>query len=168
MSRVSDTVRTTFGNRLRTRVCGLCFSHNDLLLVRHRGLGPRGYLYTPPGGGMHYGETAGEALAREFREETGLHIRVNEFLFVYEYCVPPLHALELFFWVETTGGILRTGYDPEVAADEQLIEEVRFMSPEAIRRERGKQMHAMINRYPSREALLSQRGYFEFDEKKRN
>lgn len=165
---VSDTVRTTFGNRLRTRVCGLCFSGDDLLLVRHRGLGLKGYLYAPPGGGMHYGETAQEALVREFWEETGLRINVRDFLFVYEYCVPPLHALELFFLVDTTGGTLRTGYDPEVAADEQLIEEVRFMSPEAIRREQGEQMHEMISRYPLRQALLSQRGYFKFDEKKRN
>ena len=168
MSQVSDTVRATFGDRLRARVCGLCFSGDDLLLVRHRGLGPKGYLYAPPGGGMHYGETAEAALVREFLEETGLHIRINEFLFVYEYCVPPLHALELFFRVEAIGGTLQMGHDPEVAATEQLIEEVRFMSPEAIRQEQGKQMHEMIKRYPLREALLSQRGYFEFDEKKRN
>ena len=168
MSQVSDTVRATFGDRLRTRVCGLCFSGDDLLLVRHRGLGPKGYLYTPPGGGMHYGETAAEALIREFLEETGLQISIREFLFIYEYCSPPLHALELFFLVESIGGVLRTGHDPEVAATEQLIEKVQFMSPEAIRREQGKQMHEMINRYPSRLALLSQRGYFEFDKKKRN
>ena len=168
MSPVSDTVRTTFGNRLRTRVCGLCFSDNDLLMVRHRGLGPEGYFYAPPGGGMHYGEPAEAALVREFREETGLHVSVSKFLFVYEYCAPPLHALELFFQVEIEGGILQTGYDPEVMASEQLIEAVCFLSPQAIRQERGKQMHEMINRYPPPGQLLSQRGYFKFDEKKRN
>lgn len=168
MSQVSDSVRTTFGDRLRVRVCGLCFSDDNLLLVRHRGLGAKGYLYAPPGGGMHYGEGAEEALVREFAEETGLRIEIREFLFVYEYRSLPLHALELFFAVESVGGTLRTGHDPEVPDDKQLIEAVDFMSAEAINQERGNQMHGMINRCHSPKELLSWRGYFEFDNKKRN
>ena len=168
MAASSDLVHTTFGHRLRVRVCGLCFSGDNLLLVRHRGLGEKGYLYAPPGGGMHYGELAEEALVREMKEETGLQVVVRAFLFVYEYRVLPLHALELFFAVEPTGGTLRVGYDPELPDETQLIEDVRFMSPEAIAQERGSQMHDMINRCHPPKELLSWRGYFEFENKKRN
>ena len=161
-------IQNTFGHRLRVRVCGLCFSGDDLLLVRHRGLGEKGYLYAPPGGGMHYGERAEEALVREVEEETGLQVAIREFLFVFEYQALPLHALELFFAVDPVGGTLGLGRDPEMADEEQLIEEVHFMSPQAIERERGGQMHDMINRCQVPKELLSWRGYFEFANKKRN
>lgn len=164
----SNIVQTTFGHRLRVRVCGLCFSGDDLLLVRHRGLGEKGYLYAPPGGEMHYGEEAEAALLREIEEETGLQVAVSEFLFVYEYRALPLHALELFFAADLIGGTLRLGNDPELRDEEQLIEEVRFMSPEAIAHERGGSMHDMIHRCHPPKELLSWRGYFEFENKKRN
>ena len=161
-------VHDTFGHRLRVRVCGLCFSGEDLLLVRHRGIGEKGYLYAPPGGGMDYGEGAEEALVREMEEETGLRVAVRNFLFVYEYRELPLHALELFFAVDLLDGKLKVGQDPEMAAEDQLIEGVAFMSPEAIARERGSQMHDMINRCQVPKQLLSWRGYFEFENKTRN
>ena len=142
------------------RVCGLCFSGDDLLLIRHRGLGKLGYLYAPPGGEMHYGERAEEALVREFAEETGLRVRVREFLFVYEFLEPPLHALELFFSVDTVSGELRRGHDPELADHEQLIEAVRFMSPEAVAQTPSQARHTMINRCAHSKDLLSMRGYF--------
>lgn len=142
------------------RVCGLCFSGDDLLLIRHRGLGKLGYLYAPPGGKMHYGERAEAALVREFAEETGLRVRVSGFLFVYEFLESPLHALELFFSVETVGGELRRGSDPELADSEQLIETVQFMSPAALAKVPGDALHAVINRCAHSRDLLSMRGYF--------
>ena len=165
---LTDAVHRTFGHRLRVRVCGLCFAGEDLLLVRHQGLGDQGYLYAPPGGGMQYGERAEDALIREVEEETGLQVTVEKFLFVYEYRSLPLHAVELFFAVEQIGGTLRVGADPEMNSKEQLIESVSFMSPEAIARERNGSMHEMINRSQSPKELLSWRGYFEFENKKRN
>ena len=157
---LTDAVQRTFGHRLRVRVCGLCFSGDDLLLIRHRGLGKLGYLYAPPGGEMHYEERAEAALVREFAEETGLQVRVSEFLFVYEFLEPPLHALELFFRVEAVSGELQRGHDPELAAHEQLIEAVRFMSPAALAQVPGDALHAVINRYARPKDLLSMRGYF--------
>lgn len=160
MTNLSDTIQSAFGHRLRVRVCGLCFSGEDLLLIRHRGLGQRGYLYAPPGGEMHYGERAEAALVREFAEETGLQVQVREFLFVYEFQALPLHALELFFSVEAVGGALRRGHDPELVDNEQLIEAVRYMSPEAVRQEPSEALHAMIGRCARPKELLSKRGYF--------
>ena len=168
MHPLTGVVQNTFGHRLRVRVCGLCFTGPDLLLVRHRGLGENGYLYAPPGGGVQYGERTEDALVREVHEETGLQVVVRDFLFVYEYRSLPLHALDLFFSIDVTGGKLRTGYDPELGSEEQLIEAVGFMSPEAIAHERGGSMHEMINRCHSPKELLSWRGYFEFENKKRN
>ncbi len=160
MEKLATAVQNAFGNRLRVRVCGLCFSGDDLLLIRHRGLGKLGYLYAPPGGEMHYGERAEEALVREFAEETGLRVRVREFLFVYEFLEPPLHALELFFSVDTVSGELRRGYDPELADHEQLIEAVRFMSPATVAQTPSQARHTMINRCAHSKDLLSMRGYF--------
>ena len=165
---LTDTVQTTFGHRLRVRVCGLCFAGEDLLLVRHQGLGELGYLLAPPGGGIHYGERAEEALVREIEEETGLHVTVREFLFVYEYRALPLHAIELFFAVDRVGGQLGAGRDPELGQEEQLIDSVAFMSPETIRQLPDDALHEMIRRYKTSQELLSRRGYFEFENKKRN
>ena len=141
------------------RVCGLCFSGDDLLLIRHRGLGKLGYLYAPPGGEMHYGEQAEAALVREFAEETGLRVRVNQFLFVYEFRALPLHAVELFFSVEVVGGELRRGQDPELG-ERQIIETVQFMSPETIKQVPNEALHRIIGRCATPKELLSWRGYF--------
>ena len=160
MKTPSDVVQRTFGHRLRVRVCGLCFSGDDLLLIRHQGLGKLGYLYAPPGGEMHYGERAEDALTREFAEETGLRVQVEEFLFIHEFLEPPLHALEMFFSVKTMGGQLRPGKDPELADHEQIIEAVRFMSAEAIVEVPREALHTMISREARSKDLLSRRGYF--------
>ena len=168
MSQLSDVVRTTFGGRLRVRVCGLCFSGDDLLLIRHHGLGEAGYLYAPPGGEVHFNERTEDALIREYQEETGLHIRVRDFLFLYEYRAAPLHALEIFFSVDVVGGELCAGLDPEIDRNSQLIRQVAFMSPSAIDQVPAGSLHGMLVRYRPAKVLLSQRGYFEFDEKRRN
>jgi 8-oxo-dGTP diphosphatase len=52
---------------------------DDLLLVR-RGRAPAAGRWSLPGGGIHPGEPATAAVAREVREETGLRVRVGRFL----------------------------------------------------------------------------------------
>ncbi|MBT1687901.1 NUDIX domain-containing protein [Dawidia soli] len=106
-------IARVYGNRLRVRVCGLCWQDDDLLVVRHRALSPNGF-WAPPGGGLETGETLENALVREFLEETGLHVRAGRFLFGCEFLHPPLHALELFFEATITGGVLQAGDDPEL------------------------------------------------------
>jgi 8-oxo-dGTP diphosphatase len=116
-----------FGNRLRVRVCGILIESGRILLVKHKSLGEKGILWAPPGGGMNYGFTAHQNLIREFKEETGLLIRVERFLFTHEFLRPPLHAIELFFEVTPEGGYLNRGMDPEMKEDEQIIEKVEFV-----------------------------------------
>lgn len=171
MNRLQEKVYTQFGNRVRVRVCALCFRGDDLLLVWHRGLFKEGPFVAPPGGGLHFGESAEQALRREVAEETGLEVHQSQFLFVYEYVVPPLHAVELFFSVKVTGGSLRTGTDPEMQKEDQIIEQVRFVSPQEISaglKKNGEQFHQMIRYASSPKELLSLRGYFKFDNKTRN
>lgn len=110
---MNGEITRVYGNRLRVRVCGLCWQNDNLLVVSHRGLSANGF-WAPPGGGLETGETLENALVREFLEETGLHIRPGHFLFGCEFLHPPLHALELFFDATITAGTLRVGNDPEL------------------------------------------------------
>lgn len=128
---MDKSVQEIYGNRVRIRVCGICRKEDRLLLINHVGL-TDGAFWAPPGGGMEFGDSAPQNLVREFKEETGLEVEVGMFLFATEFIRPPLHAFELFFSVEVTGGTLKAGHDPEMPASSQLIREARFMSSEEI------------------------------------
>lgn len=115
-----------YGNRVRIRVCGLCWKANKLLMVNHRALS-KGNFWAPPGGGVDFGQSATEALAREFQEETSLRIKPGEFLFACEFISPPLHAIELFFNVNDAVGNLSAGMDPESSPEMQIIQNVAYL-----------------------------------------
>jgi 8-oxo-dGTP diphosphatase len=123
---MNETITALYGNQTRIRVCGLCWQEERLLMVNHHLMGKRNF-WAPPGGGVEFGQRAGEALIREFREETGLHVQVGDFRFITELVSPPLHAVELFFQVQVVGGFLQTGTDPEMPAGNQVIQAVEFM-----------------------------------------
>jgi len=148
-----------YGNRLRLRVCGLYCEDNRLLLVRHRGIGPTDTFWCPPGGGAEFGEAAPDALAREFAEETGLIVVTDELLFVNEFMKPPLHALELFFRVRVVGGSLQRGFDPEMATDHQIIDEVRLMTFDEIKAFPSYERHALFTHCQSLDDVFKLRGY---------
>jgi 8-oxo-dGTP diphosphatase len=150
-----------YGNRLRLRVCGLYCDGDRLLMIRHRGIGPTDTFWCPPGGGAQFGETAPNALIREFAEETGLAVEIGDMLFVNEFMQPPLHAMELFFVVHVTGGTLRQGVDPEMGANEQIIEEVRFMSFDEIKSYPPEEVHALFQYCESLEDVFQLRGYLQ-------
>jgi 8-oxo-dGTP diphosphatase len=117
-----------FGNTVRVRSCGICISHDRILLAGHRMPGHQGLFWAPPGGGVVFGESLEEGLKREFFEECGLQVGVGELLFVNEFIRPPLHAIEFFFEITSFEGQLLSGYDPEMGDNEQILEQVRFMS----------------------------------------
>ena len=121
MQQAKDLINNAYGQKLRVRVCGICIQEDLILLVKHKHLGNTGTLWAPPGGGMEYGESAHEALKREFEEETNLEVIIKDFLFVHEYLDPPLHGIELFFRVEIVGGNLKLGQDPELPLTNQNI-----------------------------------------------
>jgi 8-oxo-dGTP diphosphatase len=136
---MDPAVRKIYGNRLRTRACGLCWDHDKLLLVSHN-LGDSGTFWAPPGGGVEFGETLEKTIKREFLEETGLEVEVGDFSFGCEYIETPLHAIELFFQVNRMGGGLRQGYDPEL----QLIQSVKYFSIPEIQELPDDQKHGIF------------------------
>ncbi len=152
-------IEQIFGKRIRTRVCGLCLQGDSLLLINHN-LYPGQDFWAPPGGGIAYGQSAAEALIREFMEETNLTIRVKDFRCVAEFVNPPLHALELFFDVEQTGGTPTVGHDPELPADKQLIREVRLMPWGEIMALPDKEKHGLLRLCQSPNELKLLTGFY--------
>jgi 8-oxo-dGTP diphosphatase len=156
---MSKLVEEHFGNKIRIRVCGLCIKNNQLLLVNHKGV-VNGDFWAPPGGGIQFGETSEQCLIREFQEESGLQIMPTEFLFSCEFVKPPLHALELFYSVEITGGKLIKGKDPEMT-DNQIIEEVKFMDWQKIDMLNTSAKHGIFNLVSNSSKIVSLRGHFK-------
>lgn len=158
MNATKETIEGLYGQRLRLRVCGLLIEDDRLLLIRHAHLGPSDVLWAPPGGGVDFGETMEDALIREFREETGLEVRVVSQAFTHEFLEPPLHAIELFFWVEQIGGELVAGTDPEMGSGPQLIQEVRFHNWAELKNVPPDALHGGLHNMTSFEALRERSG----------
>ncbi len=155
-------IKKTYGEKLRVRVCGVCIKGDQILLVKHRHLGKSGTLWAPPGGGMEYGEDAHSALVREFKEETGLDIAVDQFLFVHEYLDLPLHGMELFFSVKIIGGELELGKDPEFEHTAQLLSDVSFQNLKKLQLADNESLHYVLQNAKDLETLINQKGYFKF------
>jgi 8-oxo-dGTP diphosphatase len=159
MSASNSDIVSTYGNRLRVRVCGIYILEHKLLLVKHKSLGNSGEFWAPPGGGMEYGETSSQTLTREFKEETGLTLTQFHFAFTHEYIDPPLQALELYYVIEEAKGELIKGLDPEMHVNKQIIQEVCFMSMQEIKAIPFHSKHQVLQNLNSIEELSSQRGY---------
>jgi 8-oxo-dGTP diphosphatase len=156
--KMEHEVQTFYGNRLRVRACGIALRDESLLLINHAGLS-RENFWSPPGGGIQFDERSTDALMREFREETGLIVEPQEFLFACELVKPPLHAIELFFSVKIAGGQLKLGGDPEPGSP-AIIKGVRFMTWQEIEALPTQQLHGSFQHvdHPSKIAAL--RGFF--------
>ncbi|MPR36808.1 NUDIX domain-containing protein [Salmonirosea aquatica] len=159
MDKAREEVLRLYGNRLRTRVCGICVMDDRLLMVRHRGIGVTDTFWCPPGGGIQFAETAHTALEREFLEETGLHIKAGSLLFVNEFMHPPLHAMELFFTTQIVGGEVKVGIDPEMSEHNQIITEVQLMSMEQIKAYPADEVHRMFQYCETLDDVFLLNGY---------
>lgn len=162
MDQIRDRIVEEFGNKLRIRVCGICFEEDRILLVNHQSLNENGDFWAPPGGGMDFGQSAEENLLREFVEETGLVVEIDRFGFVHEYLSPPLHAIELFFIVRPIGGALKLGSDPEMGHDEQILKSIDYISFRDIKKMKTGSYHQLFNYAEDHKDLLEMNGFYPF------
>ncbi|MEQ8241531.1 MAG: NUDIX domain-containing protein [Cyclobacteriaceae bacterium] len=153
---------SSFMNKARIRVCGILEENKSVLMIKHEGIGSAGFLWAPPGGGVEFGEKAESRLIQEFLEETGLKIKVDEFLFVNEYIDHELHAIELFFSVIKLSGELSLGTDPELSHENQIIKEIRFLSYDRLKKMPKNQVHNAFNSMKTKKSITELRGFVKF------
>ena len=161
---MNQSLSDLYSRKVRIRVCGILIEENSLLLVKHQGLGKAGILWAPPGGGLEFGESTEECLQREFLEETGLEVAVLNFLFINEFQNQDLHAIELFFHVNRTGGNLIVGSDPEMGIQDQIITDLKFVTNSELKIMNTEQKHNMLHQLADINELLNISGYFKFCE----
>lgn len=114
-----------YRDHVRVRVGALIVRSDHLLLVEHDGLWEPGTFWTPPGGGVAFGEPLAEALIREAREETGVDVAVGPLRYVLDFVRPPLHAVSFYFEAMATGEAV-LGHDPELG-DAQMLRRVAWI-----------------------------------------
>lgn len=158
---MNEKIIEAFGNKLRLRVSGILLRDKEILLVSHKSIGKTDILWAPPGGGMHFGEPVEECLKREFREETNLEVKVGSLLFVNEYLEGPLHAIELFFEISDYSGELEIGHDPEMSPEAQIIQNVRFVSFEEIKKSDPLSFHSIFQNINTLAELKNLKGYYK-------
>jgi 8-oxo-dGTP diphosphatase len=148
-------VARVYGNKVRIRACGLCWENDRLLMVNHKGITDTDF-WCPPGGGVEFGQSIEETLAKEFMEETGLNITAGRFLFACEFIEKPIHSVELFFEVTAVGGKLKTGVDPEI----QIIDDVRYIEFAEIRNLPQKEVHGIFRLTERPDSLKNLSGFY--------
>jgi len=159
MDKIEKEIDEKFGKRLRLRVNGVLVQDDKILMIKHKMSDQRNF-WNVPGGGMDYGSDSVENLKREFLEETGLEISVNDLLCVHEFLKPPLHAVELYFEVGKVGGELKIGADPELAENSQIIAELAFLSVEDLAKIGNDEKHRLFWELNSFEQIRKWKGYF--------
>ncbi|MEN8250959.1 MAG: NUDIX hydrolase [Bacteroidota bacterium] len=148
-------IEEEFGNKIRIRVNGLCYQDDKILLVKHNLEDYK--LWAPPGGGLVFGETIEESLKREFREETCLDVIPGEFLFYTEFIKQPLHAIELFYKIESFTGEPSIGTDPEIK-NVTIIEDMDFFNQEMLSMIPNDELHSILKDINNPLELLKFRG----------
>ena len=115
--------------RPRVRVAGILIEDDRILLIEHTKNNKKYWLV--PGGGVDWGESAAEALIREFKEETSLDIEVEKFLFISETIAPDKqkHVINLYFKTkkaENSSNIMKLG-------EEKILTDLRFIPEDEIK-----------------------------------
>ena len=106
--------------RFRIAIYGVLIETSKVLLTTTRV--PSGTITNFPGGGLELGEHPKEAVGREFMEETGLQVAVEDLLFCSQLFhqnpeFPDEQLMHIFYRVRRIGGGLTThGNNDDVAS----------------------------------------------------
>jgi len=98
---------------IRVSAYGLLQRDDKMLLCRlSERVGMNPGCWTLPGGGLDFGEDPEDAVVREFREETGLNVKVNSLVAVDSLCdsMPgwsPMHSIRIIYSVQFLSGELQ-------------------------------------------------------------
>jgi len=125
--------QSPFGNKIRVRVCGLLMKADKILLAQIHSPVTEKLIWTPPGGGLEFGEPIRECLRREFKEETNLSIEVQQLVHVNELVKGPFHAIECYFQVKMISGTEKHGKDPELSWNRQLLHDLQWVAIDELR-----------------------------------
>ena len=98
--------------KIRVAAYGLLTSERQILLCRISDQLPHHHgKWTLPGGGIEFGETPETAVVREFEEETGLLVKVDQLVdvdsVVVETADTVFHSIRILYNVNSIGGELR-------------------------------------------------------------
>jgi 8-oxo-dGTP diphosphatase len=151
-----------YKNRIRVRVCGLCFKDSKILLVKQN-LNGR-LFYAPPGGAIEFGENIEDGLKRELLEETNIEVIESKYQFITEYVKPPLHAIELFYSITSWNGSPSIGSDPE-SKEIILIQDVKFYSSVELKKINNSELHHVLHSCNNPRDLLELSGYIQHTKK---
>jgi ADP-ribose pyrophosphatase YjhB (NUDIX family) len=111
----------------RPRACAAVIRDGKILMVQH--INESRIYWTLPGGGVEPGETPAQAAVRETLEESGVAVKILRPLFEREY----IYGREYAFLAEVLDDdCLCTGFDPELAPDDQIISDAGWQSLESM------------------------------------
>ncbi len=110
---------------IRNRLAGILIDNGKILFIKHRKNNMEYWLL--PGGGLEYGESFQKCLKREFEEETGLIIDVQNMKFISESIEPNhnRHIVNIYFMVSAKDLELNLG-------DEENLIDLKFMGKDEI------------------------------------
>ena len=111
-------------------VAALVFNDGGEMLVLRRAKEPAAGSWDLPGGFVEIGETAEEAVVREVKEETGLDVAVEKYLFSlpnqYIYSGMEVAPLDLFF-------CCRIKNDDPICLDKSENSALSFVAPQDLK-----------------------------------
>jgi len=113
-------------NNLIVPRTGVIILRNNEILLTYSIYG-KDEFWLVPGGGIEFEETMEECAIREVKEETGVDIKIEKFLYLREY-IPyngKDHVIDILFLGKIIGGKIRVGKDPDHT--NQAIKKVKFI-----------------------------------------
>jgi len=163
LQRLSQKIhKDPFSHQVRVRACGILVENEKILLLKHTNIGPKDHLWSPPGGGVEFGQEVKEVVKREFMEEVNLEVEVDKYLFTNEYIGERHHAIELFFAVKRISGEVLLGADPELSKEKQILTEVSFFDMEEIKNMDKATIHNAFHTINSSDEITDLTGLITF------